>query len=357
MKSLLPNRSRLPRLIQIFLLAVAATATARAAEPAPDPWLTEWRRTNAVWRGVQLSVQSDGAADALIEQVPKLAALGVNALVMEVNYNYAFTSHPELASARPMSKEKARELAKTCRANGIRPIPLFNCLGHQSWAKNTFSLLTKYPEFDETPDAPKDNQGLYCRSWCPQHPGVNPIVFALIDDLVDGFQADAVHVGMDEVFILASEQCPRCKGGDTARLFARAVNDLHGHIVGERKLEMLMWGDRFLDGKATHYGKWEASENGTQAAIDLVPKDIILCDWHYEKRADYPSLQILLSKGFRVWPTGWKKVEATEAFVEASKQQHNDRMLGHLCSTWGAVKIPNLAEWPPIIAGITAWTK
>ena len=33
---------------------------------------------------------------------------------------------------------------------------------------------------------PKDNRNIYCRSWCPLHPKVNPIVFALIDELIDG---------------------------------------------------------------------------------------------------------------------------------------------------------------------------
>ena len=35
--------------------------------------------------------------------------------------------------------------------NKIRLIPQFQCLGHQSWERWTFSLLTKHPEFDETP--------------------------------------------------------------------------------------------------------------------------------------------------------------------------------------------------------------
>ena len=32
-------------------------------------------------------------------------------------------------------------------------------------------------------------------------------------------------------------------------------------------MTMLMWGDRFLDGAKTGYGRWEASMNGTWPAI------------------------------------------------------------------------------------------
>lgn len=340
-------------LLTLTLLAVSL----EAAEANRNTWLTDWRKANPVWRGVQLSVSDDAGANALIEQAPKLAALGVNALVMEVDYHLAFDSHAELRLAGTLSKNGAAKLAKACRAQGIRPIPLFNCLGHQSWSKTTFPLLIKHPELDETPGQFENNQGIYCRSWCPQHPDVSKIIFALLDEMIDAFGADALHVGMDEVFLIASEHCPRCKGGDPAKLFAKAVNDLHGHLVGQRKVEMALWSDRLLEAKTTGYGKWEAADNGTHPAIDLIPKDIILCDWHYNKRAEYPSIPLFLEKGFRVWPSGWNKVEATEALIDAAQKHRSERMLGHLCTTWGSVKIPQLSEWPPILAAMRKWAK
>ena len=340
-----------------FLLFALLAVSLEAAESNRDSWLADWRKTNPIWRGVQLSVSDDAGANALIEQAPKLAALGLNALVIEVDYHLAFDSHPELRLERVITKDGAAKLAKACRAQGIRPIPLFNCLGHQSWSKTTFPLLTKHPEFDETPGQFKDNQGIYCRSWCPQHPDVNRIIFALLDEMIDAFGADALHVGMDEVFLIASEHCSRCKGGDPAKLFAEAINDLHGQLVGQRKVEMLFWSDRLLDAKSTGYGKWEAADNGTHPAIDLIPNDIILCDWHYNKRAEYQSIPLFLEKGFRVWPSGWNKVEATEALIDSAQKHRNERMLGHLCTTWGSARIPQLSEWPPIVAALKKWSK
>jgi hypothetical protein len=234
-------------------------------------------------------------------------------------------------------------------------IPQINCLGHQSWSRNTGELLKHYPQFDETPGQYPENKGIYCRSWCPQNPEVNKVVFALIDELSDAFDATAFHVGMDEVFIIGSEFCPRCKGQDPAKLFAKAVNDLHAHIVDDRKLEILIWGDRLLDAKGLGYSLWEAATNRTQQAADLIPKDIIVCDWHYGKKTDYPSIPFLLEKGFRVWPSGWQPLEATEAFSAFSRQQKNPRLVGYLCTTWGKVKVPDLAQWPPITEVLPKW--
>src|SRR5437763_12527686 len=96
-------------------------------------------------------------------------------------------------------------------------------------------------------------------------------------------------------FLSLVRHSAHCRNQAPAGLFAKAVNDLHQHIVGQRKLQMLMWSDRLLNASATGFSEWEAAKNGTDRAIDLVPKDIILCDWHYEKREDYPSIPIFVS--------------------------------------------------------------
>ncbi len=310
----------------VLALSIAITPL-RAAETAAS--------AKPPWRGVHfMAPQAAGLPLVKRAIAEKLAPLGVNAILMEVDYNFAWQSHPELAQAGAMNKEQARDLAALCREKGIRLIPLFNCLGHQSWAKNTLPLLVKHPEFDETPKIPLTNPDIYCRSWCPQAPGVNQVVFALMDELLDAFQADALHVGMDEVFLIASDQCERCRGQDPAKLFAKAVNDYHRHLVGEKKVEMLMWGDRLLDDKTMKYGEWESSRNGTAPAIDLIPKDIVLCDWHYEPRDAYPSVTYFQEKGFRVWPSSWRNPKAALALRDFARAHATVKMVGHLCTTW-----------------------
>jgi hypothetical protein len=45
-------------------------------------------------------------------------------------------------------------------------------------------------------------------------------------------------------------------------------------------------------------GEWEASLNNTYRAIDLIPKDVMICDWHYEK--PHQSAVYFAMKGFSV---------------------------------------------------------
>jgi hypothetical protein len=228
---------------------------------------------------------------------------GINTLVMEFGYGFDYQSQPGFADPAALGKAEVGQIAAACREVGIELIPQLNCLGHQSWAAHTDKLLTKHPEFDETPGKNPGNKDIYCRSYCPLHPDLHNVLFDLIDELAKACQAKSFHVGMDEVFILADGDCPRCKGKDPADLFAGEVKALHDHLK-EIGCRTWMWGDRFLDGKATGIGKWEASLNGTQAAIDKVPTDIVICDWHYGKAPK--TAAVFAAKGFPVMESPWR---------------------------------------------------
>ncbi|HTS67502.1 MAG TPA: family 20 glycosylhydrolase [Terriglobia bacterium] len=263
---------------------------------------------------------------------------GVNVLVMEFDYRYPYKSHPEVVDADALSEDQVKQIVAACHDAGVRLIPLINMLGHQSWDKQTFGLLRAHPEFDEAPGKYPTNQGIYCRSYCPRAAGVHAVVFDLIDELATACQADAVHVGMDEVFLLGEDDCPRCRGMNKAELFAQEVRTLHDHLAGTHR-EMWMWGDRFLDGDATGLGKWEASINGTAPAISLVPRDIVICDWHYE--AAVPTAAYFAIQGFRVVAAPWQmpdvalnQLELVRRIRAASTDALKSRTLGALQTTW-----------------------
>ncbi len=319
------------------------------ASCAPKPAVTVPAAKRPLVLGMHALCETDADARVLAGEVPSLAKRGVNLLIVEVDYWYDYASHPELRMENPIKKESVKTLLAACRAKGIRLVPQFQSLGHQSWAEKTFPLLIKYPQLDETPNKYAGNKGtdpwgteFYCRSWCPLHQDLLPIINDLYDELIDVFEADALHVGMDEVFIIADADCPRCAGKPTAELFARAVNDAYDHIVRKRGKEMMMWADRLLDGKATGYGQWEASMNGTNGAIDMIPQDIIMCDWHYETkyplqptpRSTFPSVKFFVDKGFRVLPTSFRNVKAVRSFIDRSLAVPSDKVLGHLCTVW-----------------------
>lgn len=315
--------------------------------------LASARDTN-YWRGVHFWISSDESALELKEALPALARVGVNAIVMEVNYSFEFQAHPELRSRRFVTRATAHALAAAARTNGIELIPEFNCLGHQSFAHRASPLLRVHPEFNETPSLNARSKGVYCLSWCPRAPGLHDIVFSLMDEIAGGFEARYLHVGMDEVYLIGEDECPRCRGANPAKLFADEVNALRDHIVKKKGLGMLMWADRLIGPKYQGWSEFDNPRNNLSAALGSVPADVILCDWHYEKRDSYPSIPFLAGKGYRVWPAGFRPVDAAQAFSDYA-WTHRSNVVGFLTTTWTSVPIAEAADWPPIKDVIPRW--
>src|SRR5690606_9245170 len=164
----------------------------------------------------------------------------INLLVLRIDYRYEYKSHPELRSPNALSEAQVKQLVSLAQEKGIRLIPQINLLGHQSWAEKIGKLLEVYPQFDETPhiELPSEykwpnDEGLYCKSYCPLHPEVHDVVFALVDEITDAFETDAFHAGMDEVFYLGDDKCPRCSGRDKAELFAGEVTRIRNHLASK----------------------------------------------------------------------------------------------------------------------------
>ena len=322
-------------LLACFFLNQGNTTLAQTAKNDPLPV-----------RGFCIGAPQTDELDAFIKFISdELIPRKINTLILRVDYNYQYESHPELRNKIALSKAEVKKMVDVCRKNQIRIIPQVNLLGHQSWASGLENLLKVYPQFDETPHVKMPEKyvwpnadGLYCKSYCPLHPDVHPIVFALMDEICDAFETDAFHAGMDEVFYIGDDKCPRCSGHDKAELFAGEVNLIRNHLA-QKNRQLWIWGDRLIDGKTTGMGMWEASMNNTHRAIDLISKDVMICDWHYE-RPDQTAVYFA-TKGFNVVTCPWRNpenaVKQTQdmfRYRASVTPQMKDRFQGMMQTIW-----------------------
>ena len=300
------------------------------------------------WRtkGIVLTAPLTKEVDDVVEFIDKyLAPCGCNLIVMQIRYRYQFRLHPECQGYDPLSYDDVKKLVNICQKHNIRLVPKMNLIGHQSGLHNTPTdgilhghnaaipdfrdgLLRAYPELDEMPH---EKGVFYSRTLCLTNPLVKMIVFDLMDELLDVFEADAMRIGCDEVFHIGL--CPECSKYSNAKLFADWINVLHTHLV-ERKAQLLMWGDRFLNGEKTGYGKYEASKNNTETAIDMVSNDIIICDWHYEKNTEFPSVDIFAKAGMRMYVCPMRVKSHAINFIEYAKAHDKGHIEGLLLTTW-----------------------
>lgn len=329
------RKMQIRMLVLVALMAV--TTVVRAQEPFPV-------------KGLCVAAPAKGDVDEFVRLIDReLAPAGVNTLILRVDWGYRYASRPELVGENPLEKEDVKKLVAVCKKHQIRLIPQINLLGHQSWSTKPGKLLEVYPQFDETPKIsfPEEYKwpnpdGLYCKSYCPLHPEVHAVVFDLVDEITAVFEADAFHAGMDEVFYIAHPDCPRCQGHDPAVLFAGEVNKIQSHLEASGK-ELWIWGDRLIDGKTTGIGLWEGSYNHTHRAIDLISKEVFICDWHYEKAHATPVL--FAAKGLRVAACPWNKPAVATAQValmrslrENGSQVMKDRYAGIVHTYWSGAR-------------------
>jgi len=300
-------------------------------------------------RAVHLRIRDAGTTDKLIQYIKEgLSPLGINLLCLEFNPGYNYRCFPELADGS-FGREQARKISLAAKECGIRIVPLFMCLGHQGWRFEKNALLKAHPEFDETPHIPEDGDPatpdleFYCHSWCASNDEVYKYVFPMIDEITEDLGADCVHVGMDEVFSLADENCPRCNGRDRAELFARTVKILHEHIVKEKGWQMMMWADRLNNAEKFGYHAWEGDIWGTWRALDMIPNDILLADWHYEmNEKGFSGIEAFLERGFTVIPAGWRELkqarflldEALKYGKSAKEKGFSGTMAGMMITCW-----------------------
>ncbi|WP_336514734.1 family 20 glycosylhydrolase [Pollutibacter soli] len=279
----------------------------------------------------------------------ELAPRNLNTLVLRVDWNYQYKTHPELSDKDALSENDVAKLVKAAKESGIRVIPQVNLLGHQSWASTIHNLLREYPQFDETPAVKMPEKyawpnadSLYCKSYCPLHPDLHQIVFAIMDEICDAFESDAFHAGMDEVFYIGDKNCPRCSGRNKALLFAGEVNKIQEHLSLKNR-SLWIWGDRLIDGRTTGIGMWEGSFNNTYPAIDLISKKVVINDWHYE-RPD-PTAALFALKGFQVITCPWRNapnaVQQTRDMIQFRKSATDStrkNYLGMMQTVWSGAE-------------------
>lgn len=306
-------------------------------------------------RSFYVALPTEELADEFISFVKDdLIPGGFNNLIVRVNWTFPFQKHPELTDKGAWKMEKIKELVNACRQGNVTLVPMINLLGHQSWQDKKLKLLQVYPEFDERPYVQLPAPGewkwpnpdmYYCKSYCPNHPDVHPIVFACVDEVMNAFETNDFHAGMDEVFDLADPFCPRCRGLDPAEVFAKEINTINAHLK-TRGGKLWIWADRLIDGRddASGYGEFSASLNNTHRAIDMVDKDVVMCDWHY--RVAEQSAVLFALKGYKVITCGWVHSSITERQLEDliryrmhSSKQTTERYLGFMQTIWSPFSV------------------
>ena len=248
------------------------------------------------------------------EMVDMLAYYQYNTLVLEVGGAMAYHRHPEInetwitkamefraesGSANRLQKsfpwlknsihadngdgtvltqDEVRRLIAYCAARGLNVVPEVPTLSHCDY------LLLSHPEFAEIPDDP------YPDEYCPNAPGVYDLVFDVMEEILDVFKPQAVHIGHDEMYNLAI--CPRCRQESPVDLYVKDITIIHDWLAA-RGVKTIMWGEKLLpcfEGTESFGGAgvfrnrgsgWKQLSPVLYPSAIALPRDITMFHWYW----------------------------------------------------------------------------
>jgi len=251
--------------------------------------------------------------------------------------------HVENGDGGFISQDMMRELVLYCKERYINVIPEVLSLSHCDY------IVRAFPEIGERSYDP------YPDTYCPSHPKTYRILFDILEEIIDVFEPEVVHVGHDEYYTYGI--CPRCKGRDPVDIFADDVNKLYD-FLHERDIKMMLWADKFLnsigpEGKPAGgankppHPAWANEDiivegmGPTYKSIDMVPRDIKMHHWYWSWNETY-ELEFLN----RNMPTTYGNYKGT--LHRNFKKRIQQGMLGGLCSNWSTLS-ESIMQWNGVI--------
>lgn len=245
----------------------------------------------------------------------------LNKIILEVEYAQWDTTK-NLHQPRTATKDGLREFVQVCRENYIEVIPLFQTLGHLEW----FFYKGQNLEMAEDPNVPY--------AYNPMHPGVYPIMDAILEEIIEIFDSEYIHIGHDEVDMIG--RFPN-RPENVERGIANVVYDDIMHYYDWAKAhgkKLMMWHDMMLSNQECPNGSGMHIDNVKEAFRDRLPRDIVIADWQYsgnKAHAEYKDVKLLMDEGFDVIGCTWYETDNVENFTKAVKKYG---ALGMMGTTW-----------------------
>lgn len=161
-------------------------------------------------------------------------------------------------------------------------------------------------------------------------------LFSLYDKILKTYKPSTLLISHDEIqglSVYAAES-----GKSTADILASDIWNIHDWLK-KRKVGTAMWGDMLLE-----HATWEAKvgsansrnpvfrSGATHLALQQLPKDVFIFDWHYRVKKSYDSIKHFRDNGFNVAGASWHDPQAAQSLAGSVKRFGGQ---GIIATDWG----------------------
>lgn len=245
------------------------------------------------------------------------------------------------------TQDEAREIVKYAAERYVTVIPEIDMPGHQ------LAAIACYPEMGCTggPYEVGCNWGVFSDILCLGNEKIYQFCEDVLDEIIDIFPSEMIHIGGDEAPKVRTEKCPKCK----ALMQREGLNpeNVQGYFtnriekfVNSKGRRIIGW-DEILEGeinKSATIHSWRGSEGGIKAANaghDVIMSPTTYCYLDYyqadPKKSDEPQC---IGGNLPV-----EKVYEMNALDQISPENHH-HILGVQGNLWTEyVTNPGMAEY------------
>lgn len=197
---------------------------------------------------------------------------GYNCLVLYLEARIKTASFPYPSASQCYTGDQIKQIVSYAADKKMDVIPVVPNLGHTEQVLQ-FSPLSHLAELRE------GVSGRFSRSLsmvCPSLEETYEFFEKYYTEVASLFPSPYFHVGNDESWDIG--YCSLCrkrleKGESQADIFTRHLRKTHQIVAGKLGKKMIIWDDLL-----EHY----------QKSLLEIPRDIVLCCWHYDELVDIP---------------------------------------------------------------------
>lgn len=294
--------------------------------------------------------------NALAEQkelIDFMAAHKMNHVIIAMDY-MEFESYPELRYEpffQPQSEVK--ELIEYARQRYITPIPFMSVFAHTYWAfKHGHNL-----DIAENPESP--------RAFMVVNPRTYKFIFNILDEIIELYDADTIHIGMDEIELFAEypyrEESLKYTITELMEIYLYRV---HEYFQKKGIDEVMIWGDEFLNSEEASCAAFARSIAESRARRSILhnlkrmyDKPVFtVCDWHYSAffEEEFISLKPFHETGLDTIVSTWYKPENIRNFAHRGLKEESRGLLQTTWVGWNFMMADHTEEYDQFSAYLLA---
>lgn len=241
-----------------------------------------WRHRGAQISYAQMNV--DYRDEYLRHFIRAMAELKCNTVYLYLEWRFQFPSIPETHSPAYMSPAQARALQSYAARYGITIVPALNVLGHTG----DFLGAQAFHDLGEYDAAAQDARVADSAALCTSNPRTRALIEAALNDIMDAFDCEIIHVGGDEVEALGV--CERCRAQygdmDKASIYIDYYCWVRG-ILAARGRRMGIWSDMLLG---------FLKDGADMDKAKKLMEGTVIYDWRYDS-AHTEAVELLAGAG------------------------------------------------------------